>query len=82
MTEEQYNQELLRICKEEGIKVIGLADHGNVDGLDAIRQVMSQNDIVVFPGFEISSSEKVHFVCLFPETITRDDLNRYLGYLS
>ena len=82
MTEEQYNQELLRICKEEGIKVIGLADHGNVDGLDAIRQVMSQNDIVVFPGFEISSSEKVHFVCLFPETITRDDLNRYLGYLG
>jgi ABC-type lipoprotein export system ATPase subunit len=82
MTEEQYNQELLRVCKEEGISVIGFANHGNVDGLDAIRQIMNQNDIVVFPGFEISSSEKTHFVCLFPETTAKDDLNRYLGSLG
>lgn len=82
MNEEQYNQELLRICKEEGIIVIGLANHGNVDGINAVRKIMSQNDIVVFPGFEISSSEKAHFVCLFPETTTEDDLNRYLGSLG
>lgn len=82
MTEEQYNQELLRICKEEGITVIGFANHGSVDGVDAIRKIMNQNDIVVFPGFEISSSEKAHFVCLFPETTTKDDLNRYLGSLG
>ena len=31
MTEAQYNQELLRIAKDNGIKVIGLADHGNVE---------------------------------------------------
>lgn len=82
MTEEQYNQELLRICKEEGITVIGLANHGSVDGVDAIRRIMNQNGIIIFPGFEISSSEKAHFVCLFPETTTKDDLNRYLGSLG
>ncbi|MGB5101123.1 MAG: hypothetical protein WBN94_11070 [Methanothrix sp.] len=62
MTEEQYNQKLLRICKEEGITVIGFANHGSVDGVDAIRQIMNQNDIVVFPGFEISSSEKAYML--------------------
>ncbi len=82
MTEEQYNGELLRIAKENDIKVIGLADHGNVDGVDAIREVMNQNDILVFPGFEIASTEKVHFVCLFPEGTSRDQLNRYLGALG
>ena len=82
MDEDQYNRELLRICKEEGISVIGFANHGCVDGVDAIRQIMNQNNIVVFPGFEISSSEKAHFVCLFPETTTIKDLNRYLGSLG
>lgn len=79
MTEEEYNKELLKICQEENIKVLGIADHGNVDGMNGIRELMSQHDIVVFPGFEIASSEKVHFVCLFSEETSRDDL---IGFLS
>jgi DNA repair ATPase RecN len=82
MTEEQYNLELARIAKENNIKVIGLADHGNVDGVDAIREVMNANDIVVFPGFEIASSEKAHFVCLFAENVTRDELIGYMAKLE
>lgn len=82
MTEKQYNQELVRIAKENEIKVIGLADHGNVDGVDAIRTAMNENDILVFPGFEICSAEKAHFVCLFPENTSKDQLNRYLGALG
>lgn len=82
MTEAEFNQELLRVCLEENIKVIGLADHGNVDAVDAIRDLMTRHNIVVFPGFEIASSEKTHFVCLFPETTTKDQLNRYLGALG
>lgn len=82
MSEQQYNHELLRICQEESIEVIGLADHGNVEGVDAIRDLMTQGGIVVFPGFEIASSEKAHLVCLFPETTTTEQLNRYLGALG
>jgi len=82
MTEEQYNQELVRVAKENDIKVIGLADHGNVDSIDAIRQIMNENGILVFPGFEIASSEKAHFVCLFSENTTTSELNRYLGSLE
>lgn len=82
MTEEQYNQELLRIALENDIKIIGLADHGNVDCVDSIRTLMNQNGIIVFPGFEIASSEKVHFVCLYSENITTIELNRYLGNLD
>ena len=65
MTEEQYNQKLVEAALENGIQVIGLADHGNVDGVDAIRTAMNQHGILVFPGFEIASTEKAHFVCLF-----------------
>ena len=82
MTEDQYNQELVRIAKANDIKVIGWADHGNVDGVDAIRTGMNANGILVFPGFEICSTEKTHFVCLFSEDTSRDQLNRYLGALG
>ena len=82
MTDDEYNQQLLEICQQENIKVIGLADHGNVDSVDSIRNLFAQSNIVVFPGFEIASTEKAHFVCLFPEDVTTTQLNRYLGKLD
>ena len=82
LTEDEYNQQLLKICKEENIKVLGIADHGKVDAIDKIRPVMKQEGILVFPGFEIASSKKIHFVCLFSEETTTTELNRYLGNLE
>lgn len=82
MTEEEYNQELARVAIDNDIKVVGLADHGNVDGVDAFRRTMNEHGILVFPGFEIACAGKAHFVCLFPEDTTKDQLNRYLGALG
>lgn len=79
---EEYNRRLLDVALENGIKAIGLADHGNVDGVDAIRDVMTPHGIIVFPGFEICSTEKAHFVCLFAEDTTEQQLQRYLGALG
>ena len=82
LTENEYNQQLLRFCQKENMKILGIADHGNVDGIEAIRAVMASNGIIVFPGFEIATTEKVHFVCLFSENTTQDQLHRYLGALG
>ena len=80
--ENEYNNKLLKTCLEEEIKIVGLADHGNVSCVDAIRSIMNPHGIIVFPGFEISSTEKTHFVCLFPETTSTEQLSRYLGALQ
>lgn len=82
MTEEEYNQKLLQFALENDIKIIGLADHGNVGSVDAIRELMNSHGIIVFPGFEIASSEKVHFVCLYPENTSSSQLDRFLGDLG
>lgn len=82
LSEDEYNQQLLTAALEAGIEVVGLADHGSVDGVDKLRSLFSQNGIVVFPGFEIASSEKVHFVCLFDESKTSQELERILGRLD
>lgn len=81
-SEEVYNQQLLTAALEAGIEVVGLADHGSVDGVDQLRSLFAQNGIVVFPGFEIASSEKIHFVCLFDEGKTSQELERILGRLD
>lgn len=82
MSEEQYNQALLDQCLALGIKVVGLADHGSVASVDTLRNVLTPHGIVVFPGFEIASNDKTHFVCLFAEETTSQQLERYLGRLE
>jgi len=82
LDEAAYNQALLEKCQALNIKVVGIADHGSVDSLDALRAFLEPHGIVVFPGFEISSTEKIHMVCLFPEGTSKDQLNRYLGKLG
>lgn len=80
--ESSYNERLLDQCEKQDIKVIGIADHGSVDAIDGLRRFLELHGIIVFPGFEIASSEKVHMVCLFAEGTTKDQLNRYLGRLD
>lgn len=82
LSEADYNQALLAKCQELDIKVVGLADHGSVDSVDTLRNVLEPHGIVVFPGFEIASNDKTHFVCLFSEVTTSQQLERYLGSLD
>lgn len=80
--EDEYNASILQKCKQYSIQVVDLANHGDVDSSESLRKLLSENGIVVFPGFEIMSAEKIHMVCLFPENKTISDLNRYLGALG
>ncbi|MBK1717207.1 TrlF family AAA-like ATPase [Thiocystis violacea] len=78
---DDYLKALLRACQEADIEVVGIADHGSVSDVDSIRNFLSPHGILVFPGFEIATTEKVHWVCLFDERTTTEQLNRYLGVL-
>lgn len=82
LSEDEYNQQLLNAALEAGIEIIGLADHGSVNGFDKIKNLFSQQGIVVFPGFEIASSEKIHFICLFDESSSADQIKMHLGALG
>lgn len=78
-SENNYNEQILKNCLEKNIKIVGLADHGSIETSNSLREKLEKNDIVVFPGFEITSAEKIHMVCLFPENTKSMDLNRILG---
>ena len=79
--ENTYNQEILQHCGSNDITVVGLADHGSVEHSKTLRTYLVENKIIVFPGFEIASSEKIHMVCLYSENKTDEDINQFLGQL-
>ena len=74
-----YAEVLRDVCLDEDIQVVGLADHGSVEESGTVRQVLSDAGIGVFPGFEVATTEKIHWVCLFPENTSEQKLERYLG---
>ncbi|MEY0273346.1 TrlF family AAA-like ATPase [Providencia rettgeri] len=82
LSESDYNQQLLVAALEAGVEVIGLAGHGSINGYEEIRDLFQSHSIVVFPGFEIASSEKIHLVCLFSESTTTDLIKMHLGALG
>ena len=77
-----YAVALRDACLTESIQVVGLADHGSVADAEIMRKVLVDAGIIVFPGFEVATTEKVHWVCLFPEEVSEQKLERYLGSLS
>ena len=64
---------------QAGIEVLAITDHNSVDGVAAFRAASRNRPIHMFPGFELSSSEGVHLLCLYPPDTGDDQLGRYLG---
>ena len=62
-----------------GISVLAVTDHNDVSGVPAFRAATAGRALHVFPGFELSSSEGVHVLCLYPPDSDQDQLGRYLG---
>ena len=62
-----------------GISVLAVTDHNDVSGVPAFRAAAAGYALHVFPGFELSSSEGVHVLCLYPPDAEQDQLGRYLG---
>jgi len=79
LTEDEYIDQLVAKCIEHEISVIAVTDHNHVGTIDKIRTKCEEKGIAVFPGFEISSSEGVHALCLYPPDTTVEALGRFLA---
>jgi predicted ATPase len=80
--ETTYVKEIVAKCQGLGIQVIGIADHNHCGSVGLFQREAAQHDIHVFPGFEVSSSEGVHVVCLYPPGTEDAQLSRFLGELG
>ena len=74
-----HAQEIVEKAVEMGIEVLAVTDHNSVDGVAAFRSASLHRPVQIFPGFELSSSEGVHLLCLYSPDTGGDQLSRYLG---
>jgi len=76
---ESHARAIVKKAVELNIKVLGITDHNSVSGIAAFREASQNHDIFIFPGFELSSSEGIHLLCLYSPQESESALERYLG---
>lgn len=73
-----YARSMVEKALALGISVLAITNHNDVSSVPAFRTAAGGR-LHVFPGFELSSSEGVHVLCLYPPDSEQDQLGRYLG---
>ncbi|MEL7372207.1 MAG: hypothetical protein AAFN74_24995, partial [Myxococcota bacterium] len=79
-SDEAYVDAVFEAAKAAGIEVLGIADHHNPDCTQLFTE-RAPPHIAVFPGFEATSSEGVHVLCLFEPGTPPGRLHQVLGQM-
>jgi len=74
-----HAQAILNKAAEIGVSVLAITDHNDVSRVPAFRRAAESSGIHVFPGFELSSSESIHVLCIYPQDTDDARLDRFLG---
>ncbi len=77
-----YARDVIDKAVELKIEVLAVTDHNSVSDIGAFRAAAKGRPVHVLPGFELSSSEGVHVLCVYPQDVSVDQLGRYLGELG
>lgn len=78
--EDKSTEGWLAKALEEKIDCIAITDHNTPEGIDSIVQAAKENNIVVFPGVELTcDTSKIHILALFDVDKTRDDVFDFLS---
>jgi len=80
--EETFAREIIQKAQALEIAVLAVTDHNNVNGVAAIRDAARESSIIILPGFEVSSREGVHVLCMYAPDTDENQLERYLGELG
>ena len=70
---------IVQKASDLGVSVLAITDHNHVGGVAAFRAAAEGRGILIFPGFELSSREGIHVLCIYAPDTTDDLLARYLG---
>jgi len=74
-----YARSIIDKAIELGISVLAITDHNDVSSVPIFRAAAEGGGVHIFPGFELSSSEGVHVLCVYPPEANQEQLGRYLG---
>ena len=76
---ESHAKAIVAKADEIGVSALAITDHNNVSGVEAFRNAATGYRITIFPGFELTSSEGIHVLCIYPPDTEEEKLGRFLG---
>jgi hypothetical protein len=78
-SEDAYNTALLDECDAQGVSLIAVTDHWNVDSARGLLDAAEGRGITALPGFEANSSEGVHILVIFEALTDTAVINAAIG---
>ena len=75
----QYAEAVVQRATDLEVSVLAITDHNHVGGVAAFRAAAEGRGVHIFPGFELSSSEGIHVLCIYSPDTADGLLVRYLG---
>ena len=80
--EKSYAQAMIAKALEINVSVMAITNHNDAKAVKVFRDAAAGQDITIFPGFEISSSEGIHVLCIYPPETNEERIGRFLGELG
>lgn len=77
-TEVDYNAAMIAACLNQGIEAIAVTDHYRIGDSWGLIKAAREAGIFVFGGFEASSKDGIHFLCLY-DPDKDNSLERFIG---
>lgn len=66
-------------CKTKGLDCVALTDHNTGSNIDEYKRVAEANDLIFFPGVELTCGENgTHLLVLFERTASQTDVEDFL----
>lgn len=76
--EEMTPYNLVNMAKVMGLDILALTDHNSSLNCPAAARAAEEAGIAFVPGMELTTSEEVHAVCLFPELYQAMEFDRFV----
>ena len=78
--EESYNAAMVAAARTAGVEVVALTDHSRAETSEGLRRAFMKANIAVFPGFEATSQDGVHLLCLFDPATDVAQITAIVGF--
>lgn len=74
-----YARATVEKAVELEIRVLAITDHNDVGSIPLFRKAAEGSNVIIFPGFELSSVEGIHVLCIYSPGTSEAELERFLG---
>lgn len=70
--------DLAGMCALAGYDMVALTDHNSTANCPAFCRAADHYGLLALPGMELTTSEEVHVICLFPDLSSADQFGTYV----